>query len=112
MFVTPEYNRSIPALVKNVIDWGSRPYGESVWEDKPCAMTGTSPGNIGTAVAQAHLRHTLSVVGAVLMGLPEVYFVFKPELFDTNDNITDEKTKQFLEHYLTRFADWIKKVTV
>ena len=108
LFVTPEYNRSVPGVLKNVIDWGTRPYGENCFEKKPTAIIGTSPGAIGTAVAQAHLRSILTSIGATLLGLPEVYLVFKENLIDENFNVTDEKTKNFLQTFLNQFNEWIK----
>src|SRR5260221_5710009 len=81
LFVTPEHNRSIPTVLKNAIDWGARPYGQNSWNGKPAAITGTSPGAIGTAVAQQHLRQILGVLGALVMG-GEAYITYKPGLVD------------------------------
>lgn len=108
LFVTPEYNRSIPGVLKNVIDWGTRPYGKNVWANKPTATIGTSPGAVGTAVAQSHLRSILVSIGAVVLGMPEVYFVYKNELFDANDNITNEDTKKFLQGFLDKYSSWVE----
>lgn len=110
LFVTPEYNRSIPPVVKNVIDWGTRPWGQNSWAGKPCSVIGTSPGNVGTAAAQAHLRSVLVILDVILMGQPEVYFVSKPGLIDENGNITDNTTREFLQGYLARFEAWIGQV--
>lgn len=107
LFVTPEYNRSIPGVLKNVIDWGTRPYGQNVWKDKPVAMMGTSQGAIGTAVAQAQLRAIMVILGCVVMGLPEVYLVYKDGLIDEAGHITDEKTKNFLQSFLDTFSQWL-----
>lgn len=107
LFVTPEYNRSIPGVLKNIIDWGTRPYGENCWRDKPTAIIGTSPGNVGTAAAQSHLRSIMTVLGVRLMGQPEVYLVYKEELIDENFLITNEGTKKFLHEFLNKFALWI-----
>jgi chromate reductase len=109
LFVTPEYNRSIPGVLKNVIDWGTRPYGQNVWAGKPTGIIGTSPGGIGTAVAQSHLRSSLSAIGVPLLGFPEVYLVYKEDLIDDNYNITNPDTLKFLTSYLDRFNDWIKQ---
>ena len=81
LFVTPEHSRSIPAVLKNAIDWGARPWGHNSWTDKVAAITGTSPGAIGTAVAQQHLRQILAAQGALVMG-GEVFITFKPGLVD------------------------------
>lgn len=100
LFVTPEYNRSIPPVLKNAIDWGSRPKGQSVWARKPGAIVGASPGAIGTAVGQAHLRLVANVVDIALLGQPEVYFSFKAGLVDDQNQITDESTRIFLNGFL------------
>src|SRR5947209_452980 len=86
LFVTPEHNRSIPAVLKNAIDWGARPYGQNSWSGKPAAITGTSPGALGTAVAQLHLRQVLGTLGALVMG-GEAYISFKPGLLDSNGTV-------------------------
>lgn len=108
LFITPEYNRSIPGVLKNAIDWASRPYGKSSWTGKPAAICGTSPGAIGTAVAQNHLR---AITGGFLdmptMGQPEIYLTYKEENFDADNNVVNEGTRKFLEGYLTKFADWV-----
>lgn len=109
LFATPEYNRSIPGVLKNIIDWGTRPYGQNVWKNKPIGIIGTSPGNVGTAAAQAHLRSILVSIGAVLLGLPEVYIVFKKDILDSQFNFTDENTKKFMQQYLDSFATWVEK---
>lgn len=104
LFVTPEYNRSIPAVVKNVVDWGSRPYGQNSWAGKPGAIVGTSPGAIGTAVAQAQLRSILVGCGVNLLGQPEVYFQTKPGAIADDHSIGDDKTRQFLAGFIAKFA--------
>src|SRR5712692_7476216 len=88
LFVTPEHNRSIPTVLKNAIDWGARPYGQNSWNAKPAAITGTSPGTLGTALAQQHLRQVLGVLGVLVMG-GEAYISFKPGLIDAHDTVTD-----------------------
>ena len=110
LFVTPEHNRSIPAVLKNAIDWGTRPWGRNSWAGKPGSIIGTSPGNVGTAAGQAHLRSVMTVLDVVLLGQPEVYFVTTPGLIDDNDDIADAATRQFLEGYLARFAAWIDQI--
>jgi chromate reductase len=110
LFVTPEHNRSIPAVLKNAIDWGTRPWGQNSWAGKPGSIIGTSPGNVGTAAGQAHLRSVMTVLDVVLLGQPEVYFVTTPGLIDENDDVTNDATRQFLEGYLARFAAWIDQI--
>lgn len=109
-FVTPEYNRSIPAVLKNAIDWGSKPADQNVWGAKPIAMTGTSPGSMGTALAQQHLRQILSILGAhVLPG--EVYITFKsPDLIDEEGVVADESVREFIAAFTTRFAKLIERM--
>ena len=107
LFVTPEYNRSIPGVLKNAIDWPSRPFGQSVWEGKPAAIVGATGGPIGTAAAQAHLRSILVVLGIALMGRPEVYQTIKPGMIDEDYLITDERTRLFLGKWLDAFVTWI-----
>jgi len=109
LFVTPEYNRSIPALVKNTIDWGSRPRGNSSWAGKPVGIVGTSGGAIGTAVAQAHLRHVVAACDMRLLPQPEVYFVNKPGLITDSFEVSDESSRAFLAGYLTKFGAWIDR---
>lgn len=110
LVATPEYNRAMPALVKNAIDWGSRPKGQSCWSGKPTAIVGTSPGAIGTAAAQGGLRDLLLVVDAVVMGQPEVYLAWKPEHFDEHDSVVEASTRKFLEAWVERFDAWIERV--
>jgi chromate reductase len=110
LFVTPEHSRSMPAVLKNAIDWGSRPYGKNSWAGKPAAVIGTSGGAIGTAVAQQHLRAILGDIGVLVMG-GEAYITFKPELVDGNDNITDESTRTFLKNLLEQLAALTAKLT-
>ncbi len=109
LFVTPEHNRSIPAVLKNAIDWGARPYGQNSWSGKPAAITGTSPGAIGTAVAQQHLRQVLGVLGILVMG-GEAYVSFKPGLVDADGSITDESTRKFLNGFVDQFATLVARL--
>ena len=104
LFVTPEYNRGVPAVLKNALDWGTRPWGTNVWDGKLATVTGASPGAIGTAVAQHQMRTMLTAVGALVMGQPEVYLAYKPELIDDEGNIADEQTAAFLQSYLDKLA--------
>ncbi|EKF17242.1 NADPH-dependent FMN reductase [Nitratireductor pacificus] len=107
LFVTPEYNRSIPALLKNAIDWVSRPYGDNDWAGKAAAIVGTSPGVIGTATAQMHLRTIMISLGGTLMGQPEVFLQYKEGLFDNENAVTDEGTEMFLNGFIDRFVGWV-----
>ena len=107
LFVSPEYNRSMPAVTKNTVDWASRPYGHNAWKGKPVAICGASPGSQGTAVMQSQLRSSLVIVETVVMGGPEVYITFKPDVVDTDGAIANEGTATFLKGFLDRFAQWI-----
>ena len=111
LFVTPEHSRSIPAALKNVIDWVARPYGQSNWVGKPGAIIGTSGGQVGTAIAQDHLRSILVAQGIALLGRPEVYFIYKEGVFDADNNVTDPAAKQILQGFVDAFAGWIGKQT-
>ncbi|MFC3568900.1 NADPH-dependent FMN reductase [Paracoccus simplex] len=106
--ITPEYNRSYPGVIKNALDWATRPYGENSWKDKPAAVTGTSPGAIGAAVGQIRLRADMLGVGMVVMSAPEAYVQWKPEAYAANGTITDETTAKFLQGFVDAFADWIE----
>ena len=109
LFVTPEYNRSIPGVLKNAIDHASRPYGQSVWAGKPAAMVGISIGAIGTALAQQHLRSILGYLDVITLGQPEIYLQAKPGFFDANGGIANDDTKQFLQKFMERFVEWVKE---
>jgi chromate reductase len=112
LIVTPEHNRSIPAALKNAIDWGTRPWGKSSWPGKVAAVIGTSPGAIGTAVAQSHLRNVLgSILGLLVMG-GEHYVTFKPELIAADGAVTDASTKKFLGDFVAQFASLVDRHTV
>jgi chromate reductase len=104
LFVTPEHSRSIPAVLKNAIDWGGRPYGTTVWPGKPAAVIGASPGAISTAIAQSHLRTVLGSFSAMHVLGGEAYIQFKPELIDAQGNVTDESVRKFLKVYIDQFA--------
>ncbi len=108
LFVTPEHNRSIPTVLKNAIDWGARPYGQNSWNHKPAAITGTSPGAIGTAIAQQHLRQVLGNLGVLVMG-GEAYVSFKPGLIDADGAIADESTRKFLQGFVDQFATLVAR---
>ncbi|HEY9237837.1 MAG TPA: NADPH-dependent FMN reductase [Burkholderiaceae bacterium] len=108
LFVTPEYNRGLPAVTKNVVDWGSRPMGASAWPGKPVAIVGTSPGAVGTAVAQSQLRSVMVGCGARVLGHPEVYFQTKPGVIADDHSVADEKTRAFLAGFIAKFAAHIE----
>ena len=108
LFVSPEHSRSIPAVLKNAIDWGARPWGKTSWPNKPAAVTGTSGGVISTAVVQQHLRAVLGNQGLHLMG-GEAYILFKPELIDANNTVTDTGVRDFLKAFIDRFATFAGK---
>jgi len=110
LFVTPEYNRSIPGVLKNLIDWGTRPYGKNVWAKKLMSAIGVSPGAIGTAVAQSHLRSIMVAIDGYYVGQPEVYLVYKEGLIDDHHSITQEGTQKFLQSFLDRFAKEIASI--
>ena len=110
LFVTPEHSRSIPAVLKSALDWGARPYGKNSWAGKPAAITGTSPGAIGTAVAQQHLRQILGILGALVMG-GEAYVTYKPELVSDAGKITDEGTQAFLQAFVDQFASLVAQLS-
>ena len=110
LFVTPEYNRSIPGGLKNAIDWASRPYGKNSFARKPSAVIGTSPGAIGTAVAQQSLRSVLSFCNSPQMNSPEAYIQFKPGLITPDGEVTDEKSKEFLRNYMSELHAFIVRV--
>ena len=100
LFVTPEYNRSIPGGLKNAIDWASRPYGTNSFTRKPSAVIGTSPGAIGTAVAQQNLRSVLSFCNSPQMNAPEAYIQFTPGLITDDGEVTNDATAEFLRNYM------------
>ena len=110
LFVTPEYNRSIPGALKNAIDWASRPYGKNSFARKPSAVIGTSPGKIGTAVGQQHLRSILSFCNSPQMNAIEAYIEFTPGLISDDGEVTNDSTAEFLRSYLTEFHGFITRV--
>ena len=110
LFVTPEYNRSIPGGLKNAIDWASRPYGKNSFTRKPSATIGASPGAIGTAIAQQHLRSLLGYCNSPQMNSPEGYIQFKPGLITPDGTVTVESTETFLRRYMAEFHAFIVRV--
>ena len=109
LFVTPEHNRSVPAVLKNALDWGSKPTDQNVWRGKVAAITGTSFGAIGTAVGQQHLRQILAILGVLVMG-GEAYISFRPEPVDDDGNFLDESKRAFCAAYMDRFAALVTKL--
>jgi chromate reductase len=109
LFVTPEYNRSVPGVLKNALDVGSRPYGQSVWGGKPGAVISVSPGVIGGFGANHHLRQSLVFLDVPAMQQPEAYIGGAAQLFDANGNITNETTREFLIKFMNSFAAWVAK---
>lgn len=110
LFVTPEYNRSIPGGLKNAIDWASRPYGKNSFARKPSAVIGASPGAIGTAVAQQSLRSVLSFCNSPQMNAPEAYIQFTSGLITDKGEVTVETTEKFLRNYMVEFSTFIARV--
>jgi len=110
LFVTPEYNRSIPGALKNAIDWASRPWGSNSFARKPSAVIGTSPGKIGTAVGQQHLRSILAFCNSPLMNAIEAYIEFTPNLITDDGDVTTASTKEFLATYMKEFHGFVSRV--
>jgi chromate reductase len=110
LFVTPEYNRSIPGGLKNAIDWASRPYGQNSFARKPTAVIGASTGAIGTAIAQQSLRSVLGFCNAPQMNSPEAYIRYKDGLIDEQGEVTDDPTREFLHKYMQEFHQFIVRV--
>jgi chromate reductase len=107
LFVTPEYNRSIPAPMKNAIDVGSRPYGKSAWDGKPAAVVSASTGAIGGFGANQHLRQTLTTLNVPCMPGPEMYLGNISQVFDKESNIAKEDTRAFLQKWMDHFVAWV-----
>jgi chromate reductase len=110
LFVTPEYNRSIPGALKNAIDWASRPWGENSFDHIPAGVIGASIGSIGTAVAQQSLRGVLSFCNARQMTAPEAYIHYSPDLFTDDGEVTNDSTVVFLRNFMTEFRDHVARV--
>jgi chromate reductase, NAD(P)H dehydrogenase (quinone) len=110
LIVTPEYNYSVPGLLKNAIDWASRPYGDSAWNGKPAAIMGASIGAIGTARAQYHLRQMFVFLNMYPINLPEVMIGNASERFDAKGNLTDDATKDFIRQLLQNLVDWTRRI--
>lgn len=109
LFVTPEFNRSIPGALKNAIDQGSRPYGASVWVGKPAGIIGASPGNISTAAAQQHLRNVLVGVGVQAMSQPEGFVQIRDGFFNDADEVANPDSRKFLQSWMDSYIKWLRK---
>lgn len=110
LFVTPEYNRSMPGVLKNAIDHASRPYGQNAWAGKPAGVLGASIGAVGTALAQQHLRNVLAYLDVPTLGQPEAFIQAKEGLFDGAGNI-GEQSRQFLQDWMNAYVAWVRKHT-
>lgn len=109
LFVTPEYNRSVPGMLKNVIDIGSRPYGSSIWSGKPAAIVSVAPGAIGGFGANHHLRQSLVFLDMPILQQPEAYIGNGGKLFDEGGRLVSEDTSKFMEKFMSTFAAWVDK---
>ena len=109
LFVTPEYNRSVPAPLKNAIDVGSRPYGKSVWDRKPGAVVSVSPGAIGGFGANHHLRQSLVFLNVPCLQMPEAYIGGVPAKFDEKGALSDNSTREFLQKFMAAYAGWVER---
>ena len=110
LVVTPEYNYSVPGVLKNAIDWASRPYGESAWDGNPGGIMGASVGMLGTARAQYHLRQMFVFLNMFPLNQPEVMIANADQKFDTDGNLKDEKTAQKIQELLQALADWTRRL--
>jgi chromate reductase len=108
LFVTAEYNRSIPGVLKNALDHASRPYGQNAWAGKPAGVMGASPGASGTAMSQQHLRNVLAYLDVPTLGQPEAFIQVRDGLFDEAGNI-GEHSKPLLQNWMDRYVAWVKK---
>jgi len=108
LFVTPEYNRSMPGVLKNALDQASRPYGQSAWKGKPGGVIGMSGGPIGTALAQQHLRNVLAYLDVPTLGQPEAFVQVKEGYFDANGNIASDGSRKFIQGWVDRYVAWVK----
>ncbi|MDR2076118.1 MAG: NAD(P)H-dependent oxidoreductase [Desulfovibrio sp.] len=109
LLVTPEYNRSIPGVLKNALDWASRPYGNHSLSGKPVALMGASGGAVGTAVAQFQLRGIMTMLGSRLIPQPELYITMRPDLIAPDGTFADASTRKFLRGFLEGMRDWLNK---
>jgi chromate reductase len=110
LFISPEYNRSVPGALKNAIDWGSRPWGTNSFARKPTGIIGASPGGIGTAVMQSSMRAVLSFLDAPQLNAPEAYIRFVPEIYGDDGSVSDPSTADFLRHYMEEYSAFVQRV--
>ena len=110
LFVSPEYNRSIPGALKNAIDWGSRPWGSNSFAMKPTGIIGASPGGIGTAVMQSSMRSVLSFLDAPQLNAPEAYITFRPDVFSDDGEVRNDATADFLRHFMEEYDAFVQRV--
>lgn len=110
LIISPEYNRSIPGVLKNAIDWGSRPWGTNSFARKPTGIIGASPGNIGTALMQTSMRAVLSFLDAPQLNSPEAYIKFDQAVFADDGSVSDEQTESFLRHYMEEYGAFVARV--
>ncbi len=110
LFVTPEYNRSIPGVLKNAVDWASRPYGKNSFAGKPGALCGASAGGPGTSMAQQHLKNIMLYLDIAVLGQPEVYLQFPKDLIDAEGNISKDDTQKFLAGFVDKYVAWVEKL--
>lgn len=111
LFVTPEYNRSVPAVLKNALDVASRPYGHNVWSGKPGGIISVSPGGLGAFGANQHLRQPLGFLNVLLLQQPEVYISNVASLLDDKGELVDESTRKYLKNYMDAFAAWVNVIS-
>lgn len=109
LFVTPEYNRTIPAALKNALEWGSRPYGDSAFTGIPAGVIGASVGEPGTAMAQQHLRNVLAYLDMPTLGQPEAFIQYTPERFAEDGRVVDDSTREFLHSWMTAYTAWVRR---
>lgn len=107
IFITPEYNRSIPGVLKNALDHASRPYGQSAWAGKPAGVLGVSIGQVGTACAQQHLRSILGYLDMPTLGQPEVFLQVRDDTFDADGGIASDGARKVVQSWLQRYAQWV-----
>jgi chromate reductase len=111
LFVTPEYNRSMPGVLKNALDHASRPYGQNAWAGKPAGVIGASPGAAGTAMAQQHLRNVLAYLDVPVLGQPEAFLQVKEETFGPSGELADERTRKFVQKWVDAYVAWVKRLS-
>lgn len=111
LFTTPEYNRSIPGVLKNALDHGSRPYGQNAWAGKPAGILGASPGAMGTALAQQHLRNILAYLDVPTLGQPEAFIQVRDDFFDADGAIANAGTRTFLQGWMDRYVAWVTAIS-